>query len=103
MFRFVLSLFCYCLLSSSAFANNQKTILVTGVTGELGWAIAQTLASEKYNLVLVGRNPEKLNQRITQLTKAYPNNTFSQQVNTICPTTPIPMSFDLPGLGSLKI
>lgn len=80
MFRFVLSVFCCCLLSSSAFADSQKTILVTGVTGELGWAIAQTLASEKYNLVLVGRNPEKLKQRTVQLTKAYPKNTFSKVV-----------------------
>jgi NAD(P)-dependent dehydrogenase (short-subunit alcohol dehydrogenase family) len=80
MFRVALCLLCCCLLSSSAFADSQKTILVTGVTSELGWAIAQTLASEKYNLVLVGRNHEKLKQRTVQLTKTYPKNTFSEVV-----------------------
>ncbi len=44
-----------------ALSNNQ-TILVTSSTGALGSVIAKTLADKGYNLILAGRDTEKLNK-----------------------------------------
>ncbi len=40
-------------------SNNAKTILITGGTGGIGTAIAHSLASKGYRLILVGQNRSK--------------------------------------------
>ena len=59
---------------------NNKVILVTGATGTLGKAAAQTFATTNAKLILTGRNPQKLTQVTKQL--AY-NNCTAQACNLI--------------------
>ena len=40
--------------------TNQKTALITGASRGLGLAIAHALADRGWNLIINGRNPEKL-------------------------------------------
>lgn len=39
-----------------------KTVLITGATSGIGYELAKIFARNKYNLVLTGRNEERLNQ-----------------------------------------
>ncbi len=50
-----------------------KTILVTAATGSLGKAICNLLASKKYNLIIAGRNKNKLKKVQMTLQKDYKN------------------------------
>lgn len=49
------------LILQTSFADERKTIIITGATGELGLATARLLAVD-YNLILTGRNLAKLNE-----------------------------------------
>lgn len=46
----------------------KKTALVTGGSSGLGLAMAQNLAKQGYNIVVVARNQEKINKAVTDLT-----------------------------------
>lgn len=47
--------------------NNQKTALVTGATSGIGKELAKLFAQDKYNLVIVARDPEELNATAHEL------------------------------------
>ncbi|MDF2578345.1 MAG: putative short chain dehydrogenase [Chlamydiales bacterium] len=59
------------LMDKNAVADYRKTIVVTGVTGGIGSATAHYLAQTDYNLVLVGRNKEKLQDLQKELSSKY--------------------------------
>ena len=59
-------------LFSSASANSH-TILVTLAYSYLGTSICEELTNEGYNLVITGRNPEKLANLKKKLLAKYPN------------------------------
>ena len=48
-----------------------KTVLITGASSGLGFEFANIFAKEKYNLVLVARNEEKLKDVAKKLEKQY--------------------------------
>lgn len=45
--------------------------LVTGCTDGIGWEFVQSLAKRNFNVILVSRSPDKLNQRIIELKKTF--------------------------------
>jgi short-subunit dehydrogenase len=51
--------------------KKEKTALITGATGGIGYEFSQLFASDKINLVLVARNQEKLKQLSEQLQTDY--------------------------------
>lgn len=51
--------------------NNDETALITGASSGLGLEFAKLCASDGYNLLLVARNEEKLNQVKNELENAY--------------------------------
>jgi len=56
-----------------------KTVLITGATGAIGKATALELARNGCHLIMVGRDPEKLNQvksEISEITKNYDIDAF---------------------------
>ena len=46
---------------------NLQTVLITGSSGGIGYELAKLFARDKYNLLLVARSAEKLNQVANQL------------------------------------
>lgn len=42
--------------------NRKRTALITGASGGIGYELAKLFASDRYNLVLVARSEQKLNQ-----------------------------------------
>lgn len=55
-----------------------RTVLITGATSGIGYELAKIFAQNKYNLVLTGRNEEKLNEIKNEfLTHNISINTFS--------------------------
>lgn len=50
-------------------ASNKKTALITGASGGIGLELTRVFASEGYNLVLVARSEEKLNEVKADLEK----------------------------------
>jgi short-subunit dehydrogenase len=49
-----------------------KTVLITGASTGIGRALALCFAKENYNLVIIGRNKEKLGSLKTECVKNYP-------------------------------
>ena len=48
-----------------------KTVLITGASGGLGYEFARLFANDGYNLILVARRLEKLNEIKSELEKEY--------------------------------
>jgi len=47
--------------------ENNKYALITGASGGIGFELAKLFAADKYNLVLVSRNQQELDNRATEL------------------------------------
>ena len=54
-----------------------KTVFITGSTAGIGFATAQSLAREGSNIILNGRNEEKLKAAIQKLQVAFPKTSVS--------------------------
>jgi short-subunit dehydrogenase len=48
-------------------------VAITGFADGIGWAFANLFSELGYNLILIGRNQEKINQRAEELDSLYPN------------------------------
>ncbi|KPI45100.1 Very-long-chain 3-oxoacyl-CoA 1 [Cyphellophora attinorum] len=76
--------------------------LVTGATDGLGLAFVQELAHRGFNVVIHGRDPDKLNGIKTQLEKQYPGRRFQILVLDASTTTPQQItSLSLPPISVL--
>lgn len=53
--------------------ENQKNVLITGATSGIGYELAKLFAAANYNLVLVARNEQNLNQTAEDLKTVNPN------------------------------
>ncbi|MCU5753564.1 SDR family NAD(P)-dependent oxidoreductase [Lactococcus lactis] len=51
---------------------NKRTILITGATRGIGWAIAQKAAQANHKVILTGRDPLSLKSRAEELQKNFP-------------------------------
>lgn len=52
---------------------NKRTILITGATRGIGWAIAQKAAQANHKVILTGRDPLSLKSRVEELKKISQN------------------------------
>ncbi len=57
--------------------NKQKTALITGATDGIGKALAQKLLEENMELVIIGRNPEKVRNTVNELISKTKKNSIS--------------------------
>lgn len=53
---------------------NKRTILITGATRGIGWAIAQKAAQANHKVILTGRDPLSLKSRAEELKKKISQN-----------------------------
>ena len=51
--------------------NTNQYVLITGGSGGIGYELAKCFAEDKYNLVLVARNQDELQQKAQELTQQY--------------------------------
>ncbi len=58
--------------------GNNKNVLITGGTGGIGYELAKLFAKDGYNLILVARTEEDLQQRAAEFSQQY-----AVQVTTI--------------------
>jgi short-subunit dehydrogenase len=49
--------------------KSQKTVLITGASGGIGYELSKLFAADGYNLILVARSADKLEQLAAELTK----------------------------------
>jgi uncharacterized protein len=70
------------------FSNGRKTALVTGASGGIGLELAKVFAREKYNLILVARSGDKLNQLAADFAKQYGTQTQVIAKDLTIPTAP---------------
>lgn len=57
--------------------NKQKTALITGATDGIGKALAQKLLEENMEIVIIGRNPEKVRNTVNELISKTKKNSIS--------------------------
>jgi 3-oxoacyl-[acyl-carrier protein] reductase len=83
-FIFIVSLLIIINLAGSAVAleakSQHKKVLVTAATGELGRAICNYLASQGYDLLVTGRNQDKITELVLSLKKTYPKVNISKTI-----------------------
>lgn len=53
-----------------------QNVLLTGATGGIGYEFAQIFARERFDIVLVGKDPEKLRKLQIELEERYPEQKF---------------------------
>lgn len=63
---------------------NKQTILITGATRGIGWALAQQAAKQNYKLILAGRDSTKLQTRRSELLNYFPTATVQIAVFDVC-------------------
>lgn len=63
---------------------NKQTILITGATRGIGWALAQQAAKQNYKLILAGRDSTKLQTRRNELLNYFPTATVQIAVFDVC-------------------
>ncbi len=54
-------------MTTTSQGNQQKTALITGASGGIGYELAKLFAQDGYNLVLIARSQEKLTQVADEL------------------------------------
>jgi len=54
-------------MTTTSQGNQQKTALITGASGGIGYELAKLFAQDGYNLVLIARSQEKLPQVADEL------------------------------------
>lgn len=60
-----------------------KTAIITGTTSGIGEALAKKLALEKYDLVLVSRNENKLKEQAQQISEQYKVRVYSVPIDLL--------------------
>ena len=60
-----------------------KTALITGTTSGIGKAFAEKLAYEKYDLILVSRDEQKLSEQANKLSSEYGIKVFTISVDLL--------------------
>jgi len=70
------------------YGSSKSFALITGATDGIGLAYAKELAKDGFNLIIVGRNPQKLEQRRKEILEINPKN----EIRTIVQDFNIPFS-----------
>jgi short-subunit dehydrogenase len=65
-----------------------RTALITGASGGIGFELAKLFASDHYNLVLVARSTEKLNQVATELQRQFGVTVKAVGLDLVAPPAP---------------
>ena len=78
-----------------------KTVLITGATDGLGHKLALTLAREQSNVIVHGRDQDKINQVVAELQQINPSGAFSGILSDLNLPETIPAAFS--GINHLDI
>ena len=77
--------------------TNSKTALITGGSSGIGLDAARGFLEEGYNVVISGRNEDKLRQAIKTLGPRFrPPPSAGPSITTVCPLDALPMNAALP-------
>jgi short-subunit dehydrogenase len=79
--------------------DRNKTALITGASGGIGYALARLFAQDKYNLALVARNGPKLVQLADELEREFGISARTVPLDLSLPEAPQELYDDLLGAG----